>query len=156
MNAMRKVLVVALVAMLSSCACALELPATVGEWRCVNEHVVPLVAEADGSELGRVVYRDYVREAPAGSLQVILTEGTGTGSLYVPEQRRGAKGVMPADAGYKIVDIGGRKGILEQPPHLPAVLAVSFSESTVITIEASALDEEGIAEFAVNIITVLP
>ena len=147
MNAMRRLLLAVMV-MVSSCAYGLELPGIVGEWRCVKEHVVPLVADADGSDLGRMVYRDYAREAPAGNLQVILTEGRGTGSLYVPDNVNTSHGAMPSDAGYKIVDIGGRKAILEQPQYLPAVLAVSVGKDVVITIETNALGEDGITEFA--------
>ena len=147
MNAMRRVLLAVMV-MVSSCAYSLELPGTVGEWRCVKEQIVPLVADADGSYLGRMVYRDYVRETPAGNLLVILTEGRGTGSLYVPDNMNSSQGAMPSDAGYKILDIAGRKAILEQSQYLPRVLAISVGKDVVITIETNALGEDGITEFA--------
>ena len=79
-------LVIAGMLLLPSCAGALELPDSVSEWRCVKEHVVMLTPDATGENLGRMVYRDYVRESPRGYVQVILAEGRGTGSLYVPER----------------------------------------------------------------------
>ena len=146
---MRK-LVIAVIMMCTSCAYAMELPDSVNEWRYVNEHVVTLTPSADGVNLGRMVYRDYERESPRGYVQVILTDGTGTGSLYVPERVR-AGGLMPSDSEYRILDIAGRKAILERHENIPLSLAVDADNNVVLTIESSALDEEGIIEFAVNI-----
>ena len=147
---MRKFLVLMML-LLASCAYALELPDSVNEWQCVNEHIVTLTPVATGENLGRMVYRDYERESPRGYVQVILTEGTGTGSLYVPERVR-AGGLMPSDSEYRILDIAGRKAILEHHENIPLSLAVDADNNVVLTIESSALDEEGLIEFAVNIL----
>ena len=147
---MRKFLVLMML-LLASCAYALELPDSVNEWQCVNEHIVTLTPSATSENLGRMVYRDYERESPRGYVQVILTEGTGTGSLYVPERVR-AGGLMPSDSEYRILDIAGRKAILERHENIPLSLAVDADNNVVLTIESSALDEEGIIEFAVNIL----
>ena len=154
MNAMCRMLLAAMV-MASSCAYGLELPEIAGEWQCVKEHVVPLVAEADGSELGRMVYRDYVRESPRGAVQVILTEGRGTGGLYVPEGVKQEKGVMPSDAEYKIVDVCGHRAILETGGIVFPALAVSLGQDEVLTAESSALDGEGLTEFAAALVRAL-
>lgn len=148
---MRKV-VLALMLMCSGCAFAAELPETVNEWRCVKEDVVPLVLDVNSEDIGRMVYRDYERGTRKGAVQVILTEGRGTGSLYVPEGVRDSKGAMPSEAGYKIVDIEGRKSIIEHHEFLPVSLAVNAGENTVITIESSTLNEKEITEFARNIL----
>ena len=134
-------------------AFALELPDTVNEWRCVKEDIVPLILDANGENLGRIVYRDYARENPKGTLQIILTEGIGTGSLYVPERVRDSKGAMPSDSYYKILDIDGLKSILERHEFMPVSIAVNAAKNTVITIESSSLSEESIIEFARNLIS---
>lgn len=148
MNAMRRVFFAAMMMMFAQAALALELPDTFGEWRCVNEHVLPLVADANGEELGRMVWRDYERESPKAVVQVILAEGSGTGSLYVPEHKRGAKGVMPSEAGYEVVEIAGFRAVLETHEYLPSALAVNAGSNTVITIEGS----ENVIGFAENLL----
>ena len=144
---MRKFFVLVMI-LLASSAYALELPDSVKEWQCVREHIVTLTPSATGENLGRIVYRDYVRDAPIGTVQVILTEGAGTGSLYVPERVRTLKGLMPSDSSYKIIDIAGRKTIIEENDYMPLSLAVRAGVNTVLTIESSALDDESIIEFA--------
>ncbi len=133
-------------------AYAFELPDSVKEWRCVNEYVVPLILDVNSEDLGRIVYRDYEREMLKGTVQVILTEGRGTGSLYVPEEVRDVAGAMPAESGYRIIDIDGRKSIIERHEFIPISIAVDAGENIVITIESSTLNEEEITEFARNIL----
>ena len=149
---MRKLMLIVMMMMLASSACALELPDSLGEWHYVNEHVVSLIPDATSEDLGRMVYRDYERESPRGRVQVIMTEGTGTGSLYVPERVRTSGGVMASDSEYRIIDIDGRKAILERHDDIPISLAVNAGDDTVLTIESSVLDEEGITEFARSIL----
>ena len=144
---MRKLMFIVMM-MLASSACALELPDSLGEWHCVNEHVVSLVPDATSEDLGRMVYRDYEREVPRGRVQVILTEGTGTGSLYVPENLRDSGEFMPSDAGYKLLTVAGRKSILEVHAYMPLVLAVDVCDNVILTIESSSLTEEEIVRFA--------
>ena len=151
MSAIRRVIFAA-VMIFAECAYGLELPEVVCEWRCVSEQVVPLVAEANGENLGRMVYRNYEREAPKGSVRVILTEGSGTGSLYVPEKVNASKGVMPSESEYRIVDIYGHKAILEAHGQLERALAVNAGQDVIVTVESSVIDEEGLAKFAENIL----
>ncbi len=132
---------------------ALELPDTVNEWRCVKEDVVPLVLDVNSEDLGRMVYRDYVRENPKGTLQIILTEGRGTGSLYVPESVRDSEGTMPSESGYKILSIAGRKSVLENRAYMPLALAVSAGDNVVFTIETGSLTEDEIVSFAEEILS---
>ena len=153
MNAMRKVFLAAIMVMFAQTAFALELPDTVGEWRCVNEHVLPLVADANGEELGRMVYRNYEREAPKGSLQVILSEGTGTGGLYVPDTVNDSHGAMSAESGYRLLTLAGYPAILEVHSYMPLALAVKAGDNVVLTIESPSLDESGIAGFAEEILS---
>lgn len=149
---MRKV-IFAVMMMFAASAYGFELPDSVGEWRCVKEEVVPLVADANGSMLGRMVYRDYERESPFGIVNIILTEGSGTGSLYVPEMVNDSEGVMPSDSGYRLITIAGRKSIMEVHSQMPAVLAVNMSDNIVLTIESQSLGESGMISFAEEILS---
>ena len=153
MNAMRKVFLAAMTVMFAQAALALELPDTCGEWRCVGEHVLPLVADANGEALGRMVWRDYEREAPKGTVQVILAEGRGTGSLYVPEKVNSSHGAMPAESEYKLLTVAGCPAILEVRSYMPVALAVKAGDNVVLTIESPSLDESGIAGFAEEILS---
>ncbi len=134
-------------------AFAYELPDTVNEWRCVNEHIVPLILDVNSEDLGRMVYRDYVRDFPKGTLQIVMTEGRGTGSLYVPEGVRDSKGAMPAESGYEILNVAGRKSVLEKRAYMPLALAVSAGDNVIITIETGSLTEGEIVSFAEEILS---
>lgn len=149
----RVVFAVIMVWLYAGCVYALELPDSVKEWRCVNEHVVPLVLDVNSENLGRMVYRDYVREFPRGSVQVILTEGRGTGSLYVPEGVRDVAGAMPAESGYELLDVAGRKSVLEKRAYMPLALAVSAGDNVVLTIETGSLSEKEIVNFAEGVLS---
>ena len=150
---MRKAVFAVMLVFAAKCAFAFELPDSVNEWQCVNEHVTRLVPDATGESLGRVVYRDYERETSRGLVQVIMTDGTGTGSLYVPEKLNDSKGVLPTDAGYKLLTISGRKSILEAPSYMPLALAVNVADNVILTIESGSLNENEIVSFAEEILS---
>ena len=150
---MRKAVFAVMLVFAASCAFALELPDSVNEWQCVKEYVTQLVPDATGKSLGRVVYRDYEREAPRGLVQVIMTDGTGTGSLYVPEKASDSKGDLPTEAAYKLITVSGCKSILEIYPYMPLALAVSVGDNVILTIESSSLNENEIVSFAEEILS---
>ena len=150
---MRKAVFAVMLVFAASCAFAVELPDSVNEWQCVNEHITPLVPDATGESLGRVVYRDYERETPRGLVQVIMTDGTGTGSLYVPEKLNDSKGYLPTNSGYKLLTVAGHKSILENYPYMPLALAVSVSDNVILTIESGSLNETEIVSFAEEILS---
>lgn len=149
---MRKFLLVIFL-LLSSCSYALELPDYVSEWKCVNENITTLILDANNENLGRIIYRDYVRESPKGSLQIILTEGKGTGNLYVPDSVNNSQGFMPPEGSYKILSISGHKSILESQSFMPLVLAVSAGDNVILTIESSSLNENELVNFAEEILS---
>ena len=150
---MRSLIFAVMMILAASCAFALELPDSVNEWQCVNEHVTSLVPDATGESLGRVVYRDYVREAPNGLVQVIMTDGEGTGNLYVPEKLNDSKGVLPTDSRYQLLNVAGHKSILESYPFMPLALAVSVGDNVILTIESGSLNENEIVSFAEEILS---
>ncbi len=120
------------VLLLSSACCA--------EWLCVSECTVNLF------EGGRAVYRTY--EQGKSAVDVIITEGAGTGSLYVPDEVRTAKGVMSSDAGYRVLDVAGHKAVLETRSFMPLALAVNAGDNIALTLESSSLSESEIVKFA--------
>ena len=131
------------------------LPDEIGEWHKVSENVTPLITEYNGESHGRITYRTYKRESPSAFLEVILTEGKGTGSLYVPESVNTSKGMMPSDSGFEIVKVSGHDAIIESQSYMPLVLAVNLSKDIVLTVETFALDEKGIIDFTENMIKYL-
>ena len=139
------------VVMTCGTAFALELPETLGEWHSVSTSIVPLITEYNHESHGRVTYSTYKRESPSAVLEVILTEGTGTGSLYVPEKVNDAPGMMPSDAGYERLTVVGHDAIIEVVPNMPLVIAVNVSGDVVLTVEGRGVDAGGISGFAERI-----
>lgn len=131
---------------------ALELPDKIHEWHSVNEHVVPLIATAGNKDFGKCTYRNYERESPRGYMQVILTEGTGTGSLYVPEHVNDSKGVMFSPSGYEIVSVSGHNAIIEHHEYMPSALAVNLSKDIILTLESGSIDDEKMIELAEELV----
>ncbi|MBR0278780.1 MAG: hypothetical protein IJQ75_02205 [Synergistaceae bacterium] len=134
---------------------AVGLPDEIGEWHKVSENVTPLITEYNGESHGRITYRTYKRESPSAFLEVILTEGKGTGSLYVPESVNTSKGMMPSDSGFEVVKVSGHDAIIESQSYMPLVLAATLSRDIILTVETFALDEKGIIDFTENMIKYL-
>ena len=131
----------------------LALSFHVNNWRLVNEYITRLVLDANSQDLGQVIYRDYEHEAPAGTLQVIITQGVGTGALYVPEKVNASKGLMPSDSGYEVLKVSGRKAIIESQSFMPLVLAINVDDNTILTIESASLSHDEIINFAEEILS---
>ena len=135
-----------------ACINALELPDKIHEWHSVSEHVMNLIATAGNKNLGKCTYKNYERESPKGHMQVILTEGTGTGSLYVPERINTSKGVMSSPSRYEIVSVSGHNGIIERHGHIPPALAVSMSKDIILTLESGSIDDDEMIELAEELV----
>lgn len=149
---MKKIFAALIFALLSSGAYALELPEKIDEWHLTSEYIQPLNLEATSEDLGRVIYKTYERDAPKGTLEIILTEGAGTGSLYVPDEVKKSKGLMPASE-YKIFEINGKKAILEIQSYLPLALAVEVNDDVVLTIESPSLNQDELIKIAEEILS---
>ena len=121
-------------------------------WHLTNEYITRLIPDANSQDLGQIIYRDYERENPAGTLRIILTEGVGTGSLYVPEKVNASKGLMPSDSGYEVLEISGRKAIIESQSFMPLVLAINVDDNIILTIESISLNHDEIINFAEEIL----
>lgn len=121
-------------------------------WVLKNESVTPLIASANSEDLGRVIYKTYERKSPRAAVEIILTEGKGCGSLYVPGNVDNSKKLMPASE-YKILEIDGHSAILENQSYLPLALAIRVSDNVVLNIESSSLNQEELISIAKEILS---
>ena len=137
----------------ASCAYGVELPETINEWHLTNEYITRLIPDVNSKDLGQIVYLDYARETPAGTLQIIITHGAGIGALYVPEKVNASKGLMPSDSGYEILEIAGKKAIIESQSFMPLVLAINVDDNTILTIESISLNHDEIINFAEKVLS---
>ena len=132
---MRKVFAL-LMLMICSPVFAAELPETLGEWHSVSKYIQPLITEYNGESQGTVTYMTYSRESPSANLDVILTEGAGTGNLYVPEKVNNEKGMMPSDSGFEVLTVGGHDAIIETHAFMPLALTVKAGDNVTLTLES--------------------
>ena len=155
---MKKFLAVLLVLVFPSISTALELPNKISEWRSTGEYVVPLITQPDNVDLGRCVYKNYVSNSPRGELQIILTEGNGAGTLYVPDEVKNSdssKMLLPSNSGYRVMSISGKRAVLEINENLPVSLAVRYDENITLTIETNSLNGQEIKIFAESLLAAL-
>ena len=123
----------------------------IADWTLISEFITPLILDATSEDLGRVVYQNYERIFPHGTLEIILTEGKGTDWLYIPKYVSSSKKLMGASE-YKILEIEGHKAIFENQPHLPSALSIYVDESRVLNIESSSLKQEELVSIAREIL----
>ena len=150
----RAVAALVLILTLSSPILASEafLPEELGNWRLSSKHVTELTTSQN---LGRWTSASYVRSEPPAQIEVQLTEGSGTGRLFVPE------GVVSSDDGpigfsstYETLSVAGRRAILERSDVTGQALAVALGTRTV-TIESSGISREELLGFAESMIEAL-
>ena len=130
-----------------------ELPDSFGQWRSVNKNILPLVTEYNQESHGRVVYVTYSREGSSAALEAVLTEGTGTGNLYVPEKIRSEKGMMPSDSGFELLEISGHRAILERQSFMPLALSVKAGDNITLTLESSQAERDELVKAAEEILS---
>ena len=130
-----------------------ELPDSFGQWRSVNKNILPLVTEYNQESHGRVVYVTYKKISSSAVLDVILTEGTGAGNLYVPEKIRSEKGMMPSDSGFELLEISGRRAILERQSFMPLALSVKAGDNITLTLESSQAERDELVKAAEEILS---
>lgn len=145
---MRKFFVLLLMMLMCSPVSAFEVPDVIGEWRMADEKTVPLITDYNNELHGRVIYRTYKRESPVGVLEVIITEGSGTGSLYVPEKVNGTKGMMPSDSGFEVLKVAGHDAVLEQQSFMPLVLAVDIDNNITMNLESPSMNKDELVRTA--------
>ena len=149
---MKKIFLFIFIFILESSCAALELPEKIHEWKLTEEFITPLILDATSEDAGKIIYRTYEREKPIGTFQIILTEGSGTGNLYVPDEVKNSKGLMPASE-YKIFEIDGKKAILENQSYLPLAIAVAVDNNIVLNIESYSLNQKELIKIAEAILS---
>ncbi|MBQ7193029.1 MAG: hypothetical protein IJR98_01490 [Synergistaceae bacterium] len=145
--------VLMIVMMTGSQAFSAELPDSFGQWRSVNKNILPLVTEYNQESHGRVVYVTYKKISSSAVLDVILTEGTGAGNLYVPEKIRSEKGMMPSDSGFELLEISGHRAILERQSFMPLALSVKAGDNITLTLESSQVGRDELVKAAEEILS---
>lgn len=128
------------------------LPAELGNWRLMSEHVTELTAS---DHHGKWVSASYARAAPPARIEVQLTEGPGPGELFVPE------GIFSTDDGpigfsstYETLRVAGKRAILERCSITGQALVVALGTRS-ITIEARGISREELLAFAESMIEAL-
>ena len=128
------------------------LPGELGDWRLSSEYVTELTTSQN---LGKWINASYVRSEPPAQIEVQLTEGSGTGRLFVPE------GAVSSDDGpigfsstYETLYVAGRRAILERNDVTGQALAVALGTRTV-TFESLGVSREELLGFAESMIEAL-
>ena len=151
---MRKIFAVCVIVFaLCGMSYADELPDSVGEWHSVSTNITQLITSYNGESHGRVIYRTYKRESPSGFLDVILTEGSGTGTLYIPQKVNDSQGMMPNDSGFELVKVSGHDAIIESQSYMPLVLAVNAGDNITLNLESTSAGKEELIRIAEEILS---
>ena len=153
-NFMRKILAVTIFLFIfCGHSNALELPDNFGQWKKVSENILPLVTDYNQESHGRFVFVTYKSETPVRFVDVILAEGSGAGSLYVPEKVNAQKGMMESDSGFEAVSVSGREAVIESQSFMPLVLAVNAGDNITLTLESSSLERDEMIKTAEAILS---
>ena len=119
------------------------MPDVLGEWLASSEHITELKA------LGRWLSRIYTRKAPIASVEVNLMEGSGPGTLFVPEGEVAANDApIGFSSTYETLNVAGHRGILERGEITGQALAISLSKDRTLTLETKSLSREEFLDFA--------
>ncbi|MDR3231806.1 MAG: hypothetical protein LBT65_10230 [Synergistaceae bacterium] len=146
---------VAILSFVFACpAAAAPLPDVMDEWDATPIAVTRF--ETTSRDLGQWQNRTYTRSAPRASIEVDLMEGSGPGSLRVPEgdiSRNDAP--LGFSSTYRTLSLAGRRAILERGDVTGQALAVAFDKNRTLTIETKSVSEEELLDFAVRLMTAL-
>jgi hypothetical protein len=132
---------------------AAPLPDALAEWRGSQTQTTRLTAS---EELGLWTSRVYTRVAPIAGVEANLMEGSGPGSLYVPEgEVVGNEGPLCFSSTYETLIVAGKRAILERGDTTGQALAVSLDKERTLTLETKSLSKEELLDFAAQLIAVL-
>lgn len=82
-------------------------------------------------------------------------EGKGPGPLHVPAAVGSGGGVMDEEGTYRVLDVAGRRAILEHHPLLAPALAVAVSPDTTLTLEGFGTDDTELLDLAGRAVSAL-
>ena len=140
---------------LSPCsAYAAPLPDVLDEW-----HADPIATRefrTASEDLGQWQNRIYRRAAPIAGVEVGLMEGSGPGTLRVPDkptpQNDAPLGFVST---YRTLNIAGKRAILERGEVTGQALAVALDKNRTLTLETKSLSEEEFLNFAERLVYAL-
>ena len=130
------------------------MPERAGDWSSDREDVTQFILEADSGDMGQWTRRLYTRESPGAAVEANLMEGPGPGPLRIPESVGSYDAVMEAKSEYRILEVAGRRAVLERGPLLPLALTVSLGKNRTLTLEGHVTEEE-LTGLAVQFIGIL-
>ncbi|MDR2528750.1 MAG: hypothetical protein LBD04_07025 [Synergistaceae bacterium] len=133
-----------------SAAHTADLPEKVGEWRGMPAQVTEFTLTKDNENVGRWENRVYTRAAPIASVEANLMKGSGPGTLFVHEE--GNEFTPPP---YEVLNIAGKRAILEYEEATGQALAVALGKDSTLTLESKSLSREELLSFARNLIAIL-
>ncbi|MDR1379282.1 MAG: hypothetical protein LBJ36_09580 [Synergistaceae bacterium] len=132
---------------------AVPLPDVLDEWHSSQAQTTHLTTS---EELGRWTNRVYTRTTPIAGVEVNLMEGSGPGTLYVPEgEVTGNEGLLGFSSTYKTLTVAGKRAVLECGDVTGQALAVSLDKERTLTLETKSLSEKELLDFAVKLIAAL-
>ena len=82
-------------------------------------------------------------------------EGKGPGPLHVPAAVGSGDGVMDEEGTYRVLDVAGRRAILERHPLRAQARAGAVSQDTTLTLEGSGADEAELMDLAGRAVSAL-
>jgi hypothetical protein len=129
---------------------ALPMPDALGEWRASPEHVTEL------KDLGQWLSRIYTRETPIASVEVHLMEGSGPGTLFVPQgEVAGNDAPIGFSSTYETLNVAGHRAILERGEITGQALAISLGKDRTLTLETKSLSRKEFLDFAEKLAAIL-
>lgn len=136
--ALLPLLSLALLPLFAACAWALALPDIPG-YTGEEARVTPLTAPS-GSQ-GTWIARTY-RDAAGRTVHGTLLSGSGTGTLRAEPGAKGDDFPIGFGSTYEVLELDGRRAVLEDVPTLGRALAVAVEKNVTLTLESSSLSGE--------------
>ncbi|NLL36188.1 MAG: hypothetical protein GX256_01550 [Fretibacterium sp.] len=126
---------------------ALLLPRTLDEWQMETEDLLILRTASD--DMGSLRSRNYVRHEPRAHVEVILMEGPGPGTLWLPSRKvRETDAPIGFGSTYETLRICEHEAILEYGETLGYALAIKLGDDRTLTLESRGISREELMNFA--------
>ena len=137
------------------------LPDALNEWRRTSVQTTEFTTTKDGENFGQWENCVYTRSAPIASVETNLMDGSGPGTLFVPEGASPGNEISTNDAPigfsstYETMYIAGKRAILESGEITGLALAVALGKDRTLTLETKSLLREELFIFAQKMIAAL-
>lgn len=133
---------------------AAPLPDVLDEWDATTIITTELTTTSE--DFGYWQNRIYKRFAPIAQIEVNLMDGAGPGTLYVPSGTVShTDAPLGFSSGFRTLEVGGRKAILESGEVTGMALAIRFDTNQTLTLESKSISESELLNFAERLIFAL-